>query len=154
MSSLQQILGHSTLEMVRRYVSLASAPIAVQHRKFSPMDRIGLLANNGKVGRGLPPFGAQGFPNLDTGRAPGTVNEGAANEKKATEGIADASHPVCNRALGSQLQQRRRLERCFGGGFLQGHADDGGPDRQVRVPYQACFVLDYLGKQSVNDWRH
>ena len=38
--SLQQILGHSTLEMVRRYVNLASAHVAVQHRKFSPMDRI------------------------------------------------------------------------------------------------------------------
>ena len=36
--SLQQILGHTTLEMVRRYVSLASAHVAVQHRKFSPMD--------------------------------------------------------------------------------------------------------------------
>lgn len=38
--SLQQILGHTTLEMVRRYVNLASAHVAVQHRKFSPMDRI------------------------------------------------------------------------------------------------------------------
>lgn len=34
--SLQQILGHSTLEMVRRYVTLASAQVRVQHRKFSP----------------------------------------------------------------------------------------------------------------------
>jgi site-specific recombinase XerD len=38
--SLQQILGHTTLEMVRRYVRLASAHVAVQHRKFSPMDRV------------------------------------------------------------------------------------------------------------------
>ncbi len=38
--SLQQILGHTTLEMVRRYVNLASAHVAVQHRKFSPMDQI------------------------------------------------------------------------------------------------------------------
>ena len=29
--SLQQILGYSTLEMVRRYVSLASAQVVVQH---------------------------------------------------------------------------------------------------------------------------
>jgi site-specific recombinase XerD len=43
--SLQQILGHSSLEMVRRYVTLASAQVSVQHRKFSPMDRMGL---NGK----------------------------------------------------------------------------------------------------------
>ncbi len=33
--SLQQILGHTTLEMVRRYVTLASAHVTVQHRKFS-----------------------------------------------------------------------------------------------------------------------
>ena len=38
--SLQQILGHTTLEMVRRYVTLASAHVRVQHRKFSPMDRM------------------------------------------------------------------------------------------------------------------
>jgi len=43
--SLQQILGHSSLEMVRRYVTLASAQVTVQHRKFSPMDRMAL---NGK----------------------------------------------------------------------------------------------------------
>jgi len=40
--SLQQILGHTSLEMVRRYVSLASAHVTVQHRKFSPMDRISI----------------------------------------------------------------------------------------------------------------
>ena len=38
--SLQQILGHTSLEMVRRYVTLASAHVRVQHRKFSPMDKI------------------------------------------------------------------------------------------------------------------
>lgn len=37
--SLQQILGHTTLEMVRRYVTLASAQVTIQHRKFSPMDK-------------------------------------------------------------------------------------------------------------------
>ena len=40
--SLQQILGHSTLEMVRHYVSLASSHIAIQHQKFSPLDRLSL----------------------------------------------------------------------------------------------------------------
>jgi len=40
--SLQQILGHTTLEMVGRYVTLASAHVTVQYRKFSPMDRISL----------------------------------------------------------------------------------------------------------------
>ncbi len=38
--TLQQILGHTTLEMVKRYVNIASAHVRVQHRKFSPMDRM------------------------------------------------------------------------------------------------------------------
>ena len=35
--SLQEILGHSTLEMTRNYVNLARRDVAEQHRKFSPM---------------------------------------------------------------------------------------------------------------------
>lgn len=38
--SLQKILGHSTLDMVRNYVNLASRDVSIQHRKFSPMDRL------------------------------------------------------------------------------------------------------------------
>ncbi len=38
--SLQQILGHSTLEMVRNYVNLASRDVYDAHRRFSPMDRL------------------------------------------------------------------------------------------------------------------
>jgi len=37
--TLQQMLGHSTLEMVRHYVNLASSHITMQHRRFSPLDR-------------------------------------------------------------------------------------------------------------------
>ena len=40
--SLQQILGHSTLEMVRHYVNLATSHIAIQHQKYSPLDRLNL----------------------------------------------------------------------------------------------------------------
>ncbi|MFC1983113.1 tyrosine-type recombinase/integrase [Chloroflexota bacterium] len=40
--SLQQILGHSTLEMVRHYVNLASNHIVIQHQKFSLLDRLNL----------------------------------------------------------------------------------------------------------------
>ena len=36
--SLQEMLGHSTLEMTRRYVHLASRDVAEQHKKFSPME--------------------------------------------------------------------------------------------------------------------
>ena len=40
--TLQQILGHSTLEMVQHYVNLASNHIAIQHQKYSPLDRLNL----------------------------------------------------------------------------------------------------------------
>jgi len=40
--TLQQILGHSTLEMVRNYVNLASSHIAYEHQMFSPLDRFNL----------------------------------------------------------------------------------------------------------------
>jgi site-specific recombinase XerD len=40
--TLQQILGHSTLEMVRHYINLASNHIVIQHQRFSPMDRLSL----------------------------------------------------------------------------------------------------------------
>jgi integrase/recombinase XerC/integrase/recombinase XerD len=36
--ALQLILGHSSLEMVKRYVSLSSSNIAIQHQKYSPLD--------------------------------------------------------------------------------------------------------------------
>lgn len=35
--SLQEILGHTTLEMTRQYVNLARRDVAEQHKKFSPM---------------------------------------------------------------------------------------------------------------------
>jgi integrase/recombinase XerC/integrase/recombinase XerD len=38
--TLQQILGHSTLEMVRNYVTLASNQVAMRHHKYSPLDRL------------------------------------------------------------------------------------------------------------------
>ena len=38
--ALQRILGHSTLEMVRRYVAMFADEIALQHQKFSPVERL------------------------------------------------------------------------------------------------------------------
>jgi len=40
--TLQRILGHSSLEMVRHYANLASSHIVIQHQKFSPLDRLNL----------------------------------------------------------------------------------------------------------------
>ncbi len=38
--SLQRILGHSSLEMVKAYVNLAMDDVSKQHRKYSPVDNI------------------------------------------------------------------------------------------------------------------
>jgi len=38
--SLQKILGHTSLEMTRKYVNLASGDVKEMHRRFSPMDNL------------------------------------------------------------------------------------------------------------------
>ncbi len=43
--SLKEILGHSSLEVVKIYVNLASNDILQQHRKFSPVDNMILRKN-------------------------------------------------------------------------------------------------------------
>jgi integrase len=40
--TLQQILGHSSLDMVKLYVNLFRSDIQEQHRKFSPVENIRL----------------------------------------------------------------------------------------------------------------
>lgn len=40
--TLQQNLGHTTLEMVRRYVHLASRMAAIRGQSFSPLDRLNI----------------------------------------------------------------------------------------------------------------
>jgi site-specific recombinase XerD len=40
--TLQQILGHSTPEMVRHYANVSSSQVLLQHQKCSPLDRWGL----------------------------------------------------------------------------------------------------------------
>ena len=47
--TLQQILGHTTLEMVRRYIHLASAHVMSQHKRFSPVDNMNLRQINRAV---------------------------------------------------------------------------------------------------------
>jgi site-specific recombinase XerD len=48
--SLQKILGHTSLEMTRRYANLASGDVKDKHRRFSPMDNLNFQANR----RGRP----------------------------------------------------------------------------------------------------
>jgi site-specific recombinase XerD len=52
--ALQQILGHSTLEMVKNYVNLASSHIAYEHQMFSPLDRFNLHKRQKVAGRCTP----------------------------------------------------------------------------------------------------
>jgi site-specific recombinase XerD len=51
--SLQKILGHTTLEMTRKYVNLASGDVKEKHRRFSPMDNLGFRVK----ARGRPKLG-------------------------------------------------------------------------------------------------
>ncbi len=46
--TLQQILGHNTLEIVRLYVNLAQSDIEAAHRKYSPADNLELKAPRAK----------------------------------------------------------------------------------------------------------
>lgn len=43
--SLQKILGHASLEMVKAYLNLASSDVSHQHRRFSPMDNMTIYKN-------------------------------------------------------------------------------------------------------------
>ena len=43
--SLQKILGHASLEMVKAYLNLASSDVSRQHRQFSPMDNMTIYKN-------------------------------------------------------------------------------------------------------------
>jgi site-specific recombinase XerD len=47
--SLQQILGHTSLDMVRKYVNLANTHVMAQHNRFSPVDRMNLRQINRAV---------------------------------------------------------------------------------------------------------
>jgi site-specific recombinase XerD len=49
--SLQRILGHATLDMVKRYVALADTDLAQRHRAASPADRL-LSASGSRDQRG------------------------------------------------------------------------------------------------------
>jgi site-specific recombinase XerD len=41
--TLQKILGHTTLDMTRRYVTLANQDVKDKHRQYSPVDNLGLV---------------------------------------------------------------------------------------------------------------
>lgn len=44
--TLQKILGHSSLYVVRLYVNLASEDVQAQHRRYSPMDMMRVKGGN------------------------------------------------------------------------------------------------------------
>lgn len=45
--SLQRILGHSSLEVVKLYMNMVAGDVAAQHRKFSPADNLRLASSRG-----------------------------------------------------------------------------------------------------------
>ena len=50
--SVQDALGHSNLDMTRRYCRIAQADVQEQHRRFSPMNNIELPVHLDSVGSG------------------------------------------------------------------------------------------------------
>ena len=46
--TLQRMLGHTTMEMVRRYVEMATGDITRQHQRYSPMDHLGSVKKTGR----------------------------------------------------------------------------------------------------------
>lgn len=97
--SLQQILGHTTLEMVRHYVTLASSQVTIQHRKFSPMDR--LVRNKtgssfipkvvGESNRGSDSASYPGFQDLAKGSL--TEKAGVVRVKQGNDTYALSRYP-------------------------------------------------------------
>jgi hypothetical protein len=54
--SLEEILGHTSGEMTRRYVNLASEDVKEKYRRFSPMDNLGFrVKGKGRPGAGFHP---------------------------------------------------------------------------------------------------
>jgi len=49
--SLQKILGHTSLEMVKVYSHLAEADVKAKHRRYSPMDRLQLKGPGRKISK-------------------------------------------------------------------------------------------------------
>lgn len=38
--NLQKILGHSSIEMVKKYINMISKDIVAQHNKYSPINNL------------------------------------------------------------------------------------------------------------------
>lgn len=63
--TLKELLGHTTLAMVNKYLAIAQADLEKQHRLYSPADRLKKLEEKPKQARGKPRKGIEGEPNAN-----------------------------------------------------------------------------------------
>ncbi len=75
--SLQRILGHSSLEMVRRYVTLTDVDLAGRHRAASPADR---LVARPSGARSRQPAPLSGWSGASAGPGSGAQNRRSTGE--------------------------------------------------------------------------
>lgn len=68
--SLQMFLGHSTAEMTNHYKQLTTEHMAAQHRKFSPIDALGVTYRRFGRPKNNGPKQVTGTPNLPADTAP------------------------------------------------------------------------------------
>lgn len=89
--SLQEILGHSTLEMVSRYVRLARAELARQHDRASPMARARLHAPDPGPTPTLAASAARSARAVAAGRSPRAWRTAAPSKDQSDRGSAAGS---------------------------------------------------------------
>jgi integrase/recombinase XerC len=107
--SLQRILGHSTLDMVRRYVALADSDVARRHEVASPADRLlGRPRPNNRGAAGLEPETAK---TSSGGRLPPSSDQMRLEDEPKRRPVKAYAKPIGTDATGDRKEVRTPAEQ-------------------------------------------